>query len=387
MKKKKSSVGIVETKYVELVKDKKEYIKLDCGKDFGPITVAYETYGNLNREKTNAVLVCHALSGTAHAAGYHGSIGNNVGWWDEAIGPGKAIDTDKYFVICSNVLGGCAGTTGPSSINPQTGKPYGASFPVITIGDMVKVQKLLIDYLGIPKLLGVIGGSMGGMQALEWALRYPDSVCSSIVIAAPARLSPQSIAFDAVGRNAIIRDENWNKGDYYGKSVPSVGLSIARMIGHITYLSDEAMHKKFGRRLQSKNQLGFDFSKEFQVESYLDYQGNKFVERFDANTYLYVTKAMDYFDVAMTYGEGDLEKAMEKIKSRMLILSFTSDWLFPPYQSWEMVSALLKLKKDVSYFNIETDCGHDAFLLEIEKEEEIISSFLDATFSNMEKSR
>ncbi|MGC8770796.1 MAG: homoserine O-acetyltransferase MetX [Brevinematia bacterium] len=378
-------MGIVETKYVNFATNEKDYIKLDSGKKFGPITVAYETYGELNSDKSNAILVCHALSGNAHAAGFHKSMGHKPGWWDDVIGPGKAIDTDKYFVICSNVIGGCAGTTGPSSINPETGKPYGANFPVITIGDMVKVQKLLIDYLGIEKLLAVIGGSMGGMQALEWALRYPDNVLSSIVIAATARLSPQSIAFNAVGRNAIIRDENWNGGDYYGKVPPSVGLSIARMIGHITYLSDESMHKKFGRRLQTRNEFGFDFSKEFQVESYLDYQGNKFVEIFDANSYLYVTKAMDYFDVAAMYGKGSLEEAMKLVKSRILVISFTSDWLFPPYQSQEIVNALLKQKKDVSYYNIESSYGHDAFLLEIDLEEKIISSFVDATFEKGEE--
>ncbi|MGC8765111.1 MAG: homoserine O-acetyltransferase MetX [Brevinematia bacterium] len=379
----KADIGVVETKFVKFAEKESEYIKLSSGRRFGPITVAYETYGELNSEKTNAILICHALSGNAHAAGYHDSRKQKPGWWNDAVGPGKAIDTDKYFVICSNVLGGCAGTTGPSSINPQTGKPYGATFPVITISDMVRVQKLLIDYLGIKKLLCVIGGSMGGMQALEWALQYPESIASSVVIAATARLSPQSIAFNAVGRNAIIRDENWNNGDYYGKAIPSVGLSIARMIGHITYLSDESMHKKFGRRLQEKSELGFNFSKEFQVESYLDYQGNKFVEIFDANTYLYVTKAMDYFDVAASYGRGSLEEAMKRIKSRMLVLSFTSDWLFPPYQSQEMVYALLKQKKDVTYFNIESSYGHDAFLLEIELEEKIISSFIDATFEKV----
>lgn len=381
----KGSVGIVETKYATFATSEKDYIKLDSGKKFGPITVAYETYGELNSDKSNAILVCHALSGNAHAAGFHKSMGHKPGWWDDVIGPGKAINTDKYFVICSNVIGGCAGTTGPSSINPATGKPYGANFPVITIGDMVKVQKLLLDYLGIKKLLAVIGGSMGGMQALEWALRFPENVLSSIVIAATARLSPQSIAFNAVGRNAIIRDENWNGGDYYGRVPPSVGLSIARMIGHITYLSDESMHKKFGRRLQTRNEFGFDFSKEFQVESYLDYQGNKFVEIFDANSYLYVTKAMDYFDVAATYGKGSLEEAMRLVQSRMLVVSFTSDWLFPPYQSQEIVNALLKQKKDVSYYNIESSYGHDAFLLEIDLEEKIISSFIDATFEKREE--
>ena len=372
------SVGIVERKYFTFAED--EPMPLESGETLGPIMLAYETYGTLNADRSNAVLICHALSGNAHVAGYHGEIGHKEGWWENAVGPGKAIDTDRYFVICSNSIGGCAGTTGPSSIDPKTGKPYGANFPVVTIGDMVKVQKRLITHLGIDKLLCVAGGSMGGMQALEWALRYPDRVRSAMVIAATSRLSPQSIAFDAVGRNSIIRDENWQGGDYYGKTLPSVGLSIARMIGHITYLSDESMHKKFGRLLQTRNAVGYDFDKEFQVESYLDYQGNKFVEIFDANTYLYVTKAMDYFDIPASYGKGSLEEAIQLVQARMLVLSFTSDWLFPPYQSKEIVDALMKRKKDVTYVNIESSYGHDAFLLEIETEEKIMQRFLDATY-------
>lgn len=369
----------METRYFHFAERVDEYIVLDSGRHFGPVTVAYETYGQLNASRSNAVLICHALSGDAHVAGFHGEEGKQPGWWDDAVGPGKMIDTDRYFVICSNVLGGCMGTTGPTSVDPQTGKPYGARFPVVTIGDMVKVQRELIRHLGIERLLAVVGGSMGGMQAMEWALRYPETVASSVVIASTARISAQSIAFDAVGRNAITSDRNWLGGDYYGAAVPSQGLSIARMIGHITYLSDESMHRKFGRRLQDKEEYSYDFSREFQIESYLNYQGNKFVERFDANTYLYVTKAMDYFDVAQTYGNGSLAEACARIDSRMLFLSFSSDWLFPPYQSKEVVEALLRQKKDVSYMNIESSYGHDAFLLEVETEANIIRRFLAAT--------
>lgn len=373
-----SSLGIVETLFFTFAENDADLLELDCGKKIGPITVAYETYGTMNKDKSNCILVCHALSGDAHAAGYHGETGSKEGWWNDFVGPGKPLDTDKYFVICSNVLGGCQGTTGPASIDPKTGQPYGSNFPVVTIGDMVQVQKRLIDHLGIKKLLTVIGGSMGGMQALEWAFQFPDIPRSSIVIAATSKLSAQSIAFNAVGRHAILSDENWNKGNYYSGANPSVGLAIARMIGHITYLSDQSMHQKFGRKLQFRDNLSYNFSTEFQVESYLGYQGTKFVERFDANTYLYVTKAMDYFDIAQTYGDGKLEKACEAVRSKLLFLSFTSDWLFPPYQSKEIVEALLKNQKNVTYVNIESSYGHDAFLLEIETEGEIISKFLSS---------
>lgn len=377
-----SSVGIVKTEYFTFAEEEEDHLVLDSGKNFGPITVAYETYGTLNPDKDNAILVCHALSGDAHAAGFHADNDRKPGWWEDMIGPGKAFDTNIYFVICSNVLGGCVGTTGPSSINPRTGKPYGMEFPVVTIGDMVKVQKKLVDHLGIEKLLAVTGGSMGGMQALEWSLRFPNSVRSAIIIASTACLSAQSIAFDAVGRNAITSDPNWQGGNYYGGEIPARGLSIARMIGHITYLSDRSMHEKFGRKLQSSAKFNFDFSSEFQVESYLDYQGTKFVERFDANSYLYVTKAMDYFDVAGYYGEGVLEKALDLVKARIIILSFTSDWLFPPYQSEEMLDAFVQAGKDVSYVNIDSPYGHDAFLLEYELETKLIGTFLYATYNN-----
>jgi homoserine O-acetyltransferase len=373
------SVGVVETRTFTFAEREEEALDLDSGTRLGPITVAYETYGQLDAQRSNAVLICHALSGTAHVAGYHEVPGRNPGWWENAVGPGKAFDTDKYFVICANVLGGCAGSTGPTSTDPRTSQPFGLSFPVVTVGDMVKVQNALLDHLGIETLLGVAGGSLGGMQALEWALRYPERVRGALVIASTARMSAQAIAFNAVGRNSIISDTNWRRGRYYEDgAIPAQGLSVARMIGHITYLSEEAMHAKFGRRLK-RNGLSFDFTSEFQVESYLDHQGTKFVERFDANAYLYMTKAMDYFDAAEAYGEGDLVRALERIRARMLVLSFSSDWLFPPYQSQELTDALLRARKDVTYVNIETPCGHDAFLLEIETEGRIVGAFLEAT--------
>lgn len=379
MKHDQKSVGFVKTKQFRYEKK----IKLDGRIEFGPIDVAYETYGTLNQEKNNAVLITHTLTSDAHAAGFHSEKSQKPGWWDSLIGPGKAFDTNQYFIICSNVLGGCMGTTGPASINPETGKEYGADFPVVTIGDMVEVQAKLIDHLGIDKLLCVAGGSMGGVQALEWALRFPDRVQSIMAIAATARLSPQSIAFHAVGRNAIISDPNWREGNYYGKEKPSVGLSIARMIAHITYLSDESMHKKFGRRLQFDENFSFRFDTEFEVESYLDYQGRKFVERFDANSYLYVTKSLDYFDAARYYGDGDLVKALSRITARVLVLSFSTDWLFPPYQSQELTDALIQAGRDVTYLNIESPFGHDSFLLETETEGKIVSAFLSATFGEL----
>ncbi len=359
----------VETKYVTLDKT----IELDCGKSLENVTVAYETYGNLNKNADNAILIMHALTGDAHACGYHEGD-KKAGWWDNMIGSGKAFDTDKYFVICSNILGGCKGTTGPNSINPKTGKEWGLDFPVITIEDTVKVQKELIDRLGIKKLT-VAGGSMGGMQVLEWAIKYPEMVTNSIIIASSARLSAQNIAFNAVGRNAILSDPNFNDGNYYGKELPEKGLAIARMIGHITYLSDDAMHNKFARKLQDKDKPNFDFNIEFQVESYLEHQGQTFVNRFDANSYLYITRACDYFDIAQKYSS--LEKAFEKSNSKFLIICFSSDWLFPPKQSKEIVNALMKTGKDVSFLEIQSPAGHDAFLLEFEAQTKVIKSFLN----------
>jgi len=370
-----SSVGLVKTKFFTFATPPAGF-RLRCGKKLGPITVAYETYGELNPDKSNTILVCHALTGDAHAAGRHSAKDRKSGWWDDMIGPGKAFDTNRYFVVCSNILGGCRGTTGPISRNPATGKPFGVRFPMITISDMVRVQKALLDDLGIRTLAAVTGGSMGGMQVLEWMAAYPEMVRSSIVIASTSRLSPQAIAFDAVGRNAIISDHQWRGGDYYGRSVPEKGLSIARMIGHITYLSQESMLRKFGRRLQDKNRFSYDLSAEFQVESYLHHQGTMFVERFDANSYLYVTRAMDYFDLAADYG--GLDKAFKRLKGPNLVLSFTSDWLFTPAQSREIVDSLIRVGKTAAYCNIESTYGHDAFLLEFRQITRMIKNFLQS---------
>jgi homoserine O-acetyltransferase len=370
------SVGIVKTETIRVV-EQDEPLELESGKRLGPIDVAYETYGKLNEAGDNAVLICHALSGNAHVAGVNSPEDKKTGWWDVMVGPGKGIDTNKYFVICSNFLGGCSGTTGPCSINPETGKPYGLDFPIITVADMVKVQKLLLDKLGIKKLLGVIGGSIGGMQVLQWAIAYPDFVKSAIAVATTTHLGAQSIAFDAVGRNAILADSNFSGGQYHGAKGPDQGLAIARMIGHITYLSEQGMRAKFGRKLRGAESYSYDFNSEFAVETYLDYQGQSFVERFDANSYLYITKASDYFDLQKDYGS--LEKAFAKTKSRFLIISFASDWLYTPSQSEDIVNALVASGKDVSFCNIASDYGHDAFLLEPEILGSFISGFLDAT--------
>ncbi len=372
-----NSIGIVETKYITLFEPPNE-LELDCGTKLGPIQMAYETYGVLNPRGDNAILICHALSGDAHVAGYHSAQDRKPGWWDNMIGPGKGIDTNKYFVICSNVLGGCKGTTGPGCVNPQTGKRWDLEFPVITIGDMVRAQKALIDALGIKRILSVIGGSMGGMQVLEWAIRYPEVVVSAIPIATTARLSAQGIAFNAVGRNAIWADPNFNVGHYYDGPPPVRGLAIARMIGHITYLSEESMHQKFGRALRDADNYSYDFDSEFAVETYLDYQGQRFVERFDANSYLYITKAIDYYDPGTAFGS--LEKAFSNVRCRFLITSFSSDWLFPPSQSRQILQALLANNIDVSYCNIESPYGHDAFLLEPETLGALLRGFLDGTY-------
>lgn len=368
------SVGIVKTRYYTFAHPPNE-MQLECGKKLGPITLAYETYGKLNKDKTNAILILHALSGDAHAAGYHKPTDKKPGWWDIMIGPGKAFDTNKYFIICSNVIGGCKGSTGPNSINPKTGKPYGLSFPIITIKDMVNAQKQLIDYLGIKRLLSLVGGSMGGMQVLQWTVTYPDMCHSAIPIATAPYLSAQAIAFDEVGRQAILSDPNWRKGNYYNtRRIPARGLAIARMIGHITYLSEESMHRKFGRKLQDKEKYSYRFLTEFQVESYLHYQGDSFVKRFDANSYLYITKAMDYFDISQGYGS--LTNAFKRVKAKFLVISFSSDWLFPPSQSRLIVNALRNNSKDVSYIEIQSPYGHDAFLLECKQLTVLIKKFL-----------
>ncbi len=373
----KNSVGIVQTQTIRIVEPGKP-LELQCGKKLAPIDVAYETYGELNERKDNVILICHALSGNAHVAGYNSPDDKKPGWWDVMVGPGKGIDTNKYFVICSNFLGGCSGTTGPSSINPATGKPYGLDLPIITIGDMVKVQKLLLDKLGTKELLAVIGGSIGGMQVLQWAIQYPDFVRAAIPIAATTHLGAQSIAFDAVGRNAILADANFTDGQYHGRKGPDRGLAIARMIGHITYLSEQGMREKFGRQLRKAKDYSYDFNSEFAVETYLDYQGQTFVERFDANSYLYITKAADYFDLQKEFGS--LAKAFENVKSRFLVVSFASDWLFTPAQSRAIVEALAAVNKDVSFCNVASPYGHDAFLLEPEVLGRFICCFLQATY-------
>lgn len=379
----KNSVGIVQTQTVRVVEPDAP-LRLKCGKDLGPIDVAYETYGQLNEQKDNAVLICHALSGNAHAAGYHGNDDGKPGWWDIMIGPGKSIDTNKYFVICSNFLGGCSGTTGPSEVNPATGKPYGLEFPLITIEDIVQVQKRLLGTLGINHLLAVIGGSMGGMQVLQWSISYPDFVDAVLCIASTTRLNAQSIAFDAVGRNAILADSDFDGGQYHGHQGPDRGLAIARMIGHITYLSEESMRHKFGRDLRTSDRYNYDFNSEFSVETYLEYQGQTFTERFDANCYLYLSKAMDYFDLAREYGS--LQCAFSNAACRFFIVSFSSDWLFPPQQSEEIVEALGAEGKDVTYCNIHSSYGHDAFLLEAQTLGSLISGFFDATWHRVKTS-
>ena len=362
---------VVETKSVSF-----DNIALDSGATLSPVEIAYETYGDLDADKSNAILITHAFTGDAHAAGISHETGK-PGWWDNMIGPGKAFDTDRYFIICSNVLGGCQGTTGPGSINPATGKPYAMSFPVITIRDMVRLQRMLIGHLGIAHLLCVAGGSMGGMQALEWAVSYPEMVLSTIPIATTWRHSAQQIAFNEVGRQAIMADPDWNEGNYYESKPPARGLSVARMVGHITYMSDESMREKFGRRLREKEKFGFDFGVDFEVESYLRYRGNQFVSRFDANSYLYITKAEDYFD--LTNGTGRLTDAFRSEHTRFLVISFTSDWLYPSYQSQEIVRVLRRVNGDIAYCDLQSNYGHDAFLVDIAEQTEIVKGFLSST--------
>ncbi|MBW2613138.1 MAG: homoserine O-acetyltransferase [Deltaproteobacteria bacterium] len=375
-----ASVGMVEKKLHSIAEPPHEMV-LECGERLGPITLAYETYGTLNSKKTNAVLILHALSGDAHVAGYHSEEDQKPGWWDSMVGPRKGIDTDKYFIICSNIIGSCMGSTGPCTLNPKTVMPYGLEFPVVTIGDMVKAQKALVDSLGIKQLLAAVGGSVGGMQVLEWCVRYPGMVAAAIPLATTTRHSALAIAFNEVARQAIMSDPNWNNGDYYFGPRPETGLAVARMIGHVTYLSDESMRLKFGRRLQDKSDFSFNFNPEFQVESYLRHQGKRFVERFDANAFLYITKAGDYFDLAEQHGEGSMVEAFSKIAARFLIISFTSDWLYPTYQSREMVKAIKKTGRDVSFLEIEAEWGHDAFLIPNPRLSGIIGGFLNRVFN------
>ena len=351
-------------------------LTLESGRVLEQVTIAYEVYGALNADRSNAVLILHALSGDAHAAGYYAGD-DKPGWWETMIGPGKGFDTDKYCLICSNVIAGCKGSTGPSSIDPATGKEYGVSFPFVTVGDMVRAQKLLIDHLGITKLLAVAGGSMGGMQALEWGVSYPEMVSSVISIASAPRHSPMQIAFNEVGREAIMADPNWNRGDYYQGESPDSGLAVARMIGHITYLSDEAMHEKFGRRMRERKSA--DQVQVFEVESYLRYQGEVFTRRFDANTYLYITKALDYYDLSA--GRGVLVEVFRELPPdmRFLIIAFSSDWLYPPYQSKEIVHALKGNGLDCTYLEMSSSHGHDAFLLENKDLTRVVWHFLETT--------
>ena len=370
-----NSVGSVHTQFFTFAEE--EPFHLESGETLQPVTLAYETYGALNADRSNAILICHALSGSAHAAGELDGDPTRLGWWEETIGPGKAFDTDRFFVICSNVIGSCYGSTGPASLDPATGKPYGLNFPVVTIGDMVRAQVKLIDHLGIDRLLCVAGGSMGGMQVLEWAAHHPQRLRSAIPIATTAHHSPMLIAFSEVGRQAIYADPAWNHGAYYDKAQkPDAGLAVARMVGHITYLSEESMHLKFGRRLQGHEKYGYEFETEFEVESYLKYNGHKFTQRFDANSYLYVTKAMDYFD--LTQPTGSLAAAFAaSTHVKFLVISFTSDWLYPSYHSKQLVSALTAAGVDVTYLDVKSSWGHDAFLLEVETMTSLLSSFLD----------
>ena len=351
---------------------------LECGRKLSEITIAFEAYGELNRERTNAILIVHALSGDANAAGFHRGA-KKPGWWDAMIGPGKAFDTGKYFIISSNVLGGCKGTTGPSSIDPGTGKPYGLDFPLISINDMVNCQKLLVDHLGVEKLLSVAGGSMGGMQVLSWLTQYPSRLRSVIPISTAIRHSPQQIAFNEVGRQAIMADVHWKSGNYYGGPQPARGLSVARMVGHITYMSDASMHRKFGRRKDLTDPFKFDSG--FEVEGYLHYHGEKFVKRFDANSYLYITRAMDNFDAA----EGrSLHEFLKGTDANVLVIAFKSDWLYPAYQTKEIVRACKLAGLEVSYCEIDSTWGHDAFLLEIEEQTHLITHFLKKVYNGYE---
>ena len=352
-------------------------LPLDCGGTLAPYSIAYQTYGTLNQAKSNVILVCHALTGDQHVANIHPVTGK-PGWWDTMVGPGKPIDTNRYFVLCANVIGGCMGSTGPSSINPATGRAYGLDFPVITVRDMVRAQARLLDHLGIPDLLSVLGGSMGGMQVLEWAATYKDRVFSAVPIACAARHSSQNIAFHEVGRQAVMADPEWCQGRYLdeGRS-PRKGLAVARMAAHITYMSDDALHTKFGRNLQDREKVTFGFDADFQVESYLRHQGLSFVDRFDANSYLYITRAMDYFDLAADHG-GVLAHAFAGTKTRFCLVSFTSDWLFPTDESREIVHALNAVAADVSFVELKTESGNDSFLLHEPELFDTIRGFLSA---------
>ncbi|KTB49280.1 homoserine O-acetyltransferase [Dehalogenimonas alkenigignens] len=362
-----SELGLVRTEYFTI-----DRLVLESGEVIAPVMLAYETYGRLNAERSNAVLICHALTGDAHVAGINAATGKD-GWWDSMVGPGKAFDTDELFVVCSNVLGGCQGSTGPLSPNPATGEPYGLDFPIITIGDMVSAQARLIEYLGIEKLLGVAGGSMGGMQALAWAAKFPHKINSIIAIATTAKHSPQQIAFNEVGRQAILSDPHFDNGRYYDGKAPERGLATARMVGHITYMSDESMAEKFGRRFRESTSKQ-KFAADFEVAGYLQYKGDNFVKRFDANSYLYITRAVDLFDLA---GEKELAATLAPVcHASFLVLAFKSDWLYPANQSRELVRGCKLAGIDVTYCEINSTYGHDAFLLEVNEETHLIRHFL-----------
>jgi len=386
------SVGTVETRFLDLPSP----LRLDCGAELHPVRIAYETYGNLAPARDNAILVCHALSGDAHAAGYSADRagagtrdgfgaeerdagrGEQLGWWDGMIGPGKAFDTQRFFVVSTNLLGGCRGTTGPSSTNPATGRPYGSDFPVITVADMVRAQRAFLAELGIKRLAAVAGGSLGGMQALEWAVLYGDDVGAIVAIASTHGLRPQGIAWNAIARNAITADPDWQGGHYYGTGrAPARGMGVARMVGHITYLSAQALAQKFGRRLQHADDIRYVLeAPEFAVESYLRHQADSFVKRFDANTYLYMSRALSYFDLARQYGAGKLVDAVRNVSARTLLIAFSSDWLYPPGDSEELAAALHAAGKRLELHVIDAPYGHDCFLLEEARQTPIIRRFL-----------
>jgi len=367
------SVGIIKTRFLTFAEPPDTFV-FESSDRLGPVTLAYETYGELDETRSNAVLITHAFTGDAHAAGWHSVHDRKPGWWDGAIGPGKAFDTDRYFVICANVIGGCSGSTGPESIDPERGRPFGMRFPPVSIRDMVAAQRRLIDALGIERLLAVAGGSMGGMQALQWAVDFPERIAACIPIATCARASAQIIALNAVGRQAIYADPFWNEGDYYGSTAPAAGLAVARMVGHITYMSDESMRNRFGRRLQTKEGRSAGSGADYEVESYLHYRGTTFPRRFDANCYLYMSKAIDNFDLAA--GCSSLADAFGPVRAGFLVLSFTSDWLYPSYHSREIVRAFLARGIDVTYRDMESVYGHDAFLVETGRLAEAIDEFL-----------
>ncbi|MEZ6130154.1 MAG: homoserine O-acetyltransferase [Planctomycetaceae bacterium] len=372
------NVGIVRTQFATLFSEERP-LRFQNGAELGPLTVAYETYGALNPERDNAVFVCHALTGDAHAAGRHNADDPKPGWWDGFIGPGKALDTDRYFVICANVLGGCQGTSGPGSINPASGDRFCLDFPFITVSDIVTVHSELVRHLGIEQLLAVIGGSLGGMQTLDWAVRFPDQMLGTIVLASAPKLAAQGIAFNAVGRRAIYADTGFCNGKYYDSEGPRYGLALARMVAHITYLSEDSIELKFGRRLQDSDRFAYDMQKEteFQIESYLHYQGKRFVQRFDANSYVCLTRAMDYFD--LSDGHATLADALRNVQSRFLVASYDTDWLFPTSQSKELVSALLQVGKHVSFVELACPFGHDSFLIDLGPLTELVAPFLEQT--------